>query len=658
MPPFDRFAAMRPRRLRQPSAPKTPEPFTDSQQPQPSSPPRPRFRIRRRAASQINAPTQQFLASVAAADVPIPSIEKPQIYDEDQDLDDTMLSVAYPPVPPHLDRIDVAVYDEHADHRGTFSPPKTPAPGLAPSLSPKQFPDWSIDAAFSSLESSPDYGSSRPSTARSTQTSASLFSRFSYTSEELSQCASPDSEHGDRFGPLLAPEDAGKTIRPVAPLRSAKLRRAPWTRAMTQHLWSTYLMYLQDPKVTPFRTGKSGIPPSGVCMRVAREAKRSWKGSRPTSRLDHKSGSSTPTAESAGRFIEWPHTCAATRGHLRELCKANSGGASRNLRLHSKSPTPLGKTANRAYNRRAASAAAAAAATPSVFSGSDMAVSLAVSTSESMQPHGPLARLTSSQREPIMETQIKEDTAMGGARETVLPPLRLGSPFAARSYGPSSSAALADGTSSFNISPESARRPSYTLGVRRELGSPVQLDQSRPGTQKRRSGQPTAEPRRTKRPSLGSDFWTAPSDGMEEQRPAPFHEYSSTDRGQRDNLFVPRTNLQELFEASQQAPQAAAAPPSTLTASHTVPARLGSPFSGSRASHSVPNRHSTSQSVDLGAASRPFATVHQGVEKPAKPSTGKTSLANRLAYIDERLKHFRPRDSTSDRRSQSPFERT
>lgn len=649
MPPLEPYRAARPRHLRQAAAaPKTPEPFAESQA-QPPSPARPKFRLRRRAtSSQLNAPTQQFLASVAAADVPVPSIEGPQVYDDDQD----MLSIAYPSIP-QLDRIDDVTF-EHPGPRRTFSPPKTPAPELAPSPSTKQFPDWSIDAAISSLESSPEYDSSRPSTARSSETSSSLCSRFSLASEDLSQCASPESDHCDRFGRFLSPEDAGRTVRSLmTATRSAKSRKAPWTRAMSQHLWSTYAMYLQDPKVTPFQVGKSGIPPPGVCMRVAREAKRSWKGSRPVAKSEIKSRSSTPTAEAAGPYIEWPHTCAATRGHLRELCKA-SGGPSRSLQNLSNSPASFGKSINRFWNRRSAPARS-----PTVFSASDMAMSLAICTSDSMQPQGPLARLTASQPEPSTEATPPRHQpifALGDTLDQPRPP--LGSPFVARSYGPSSSTGLEE---AFDVSPE-AQRQARTVGTLRGLRSPLRLDQSRSSMQKRRSRQSVLEPQRTKRPSLGSDFWIDPASNENAASSAPLIQFSSTDSNHHDSLFVPRANLQELFEASHPAPSPAAGssgfPPITgLTPSQTVPARLGSPFSAKAASHSFPNRHFSVSTINVDAVVRPFATVHQtggdGVNSAAS-SSNKTPLANRLAYIDERLKRFRRRDREG-RRSQSPF---
>ncbi|KAM4059751.1 hypothetical protein HRG_002623 [Hirsutella rhossiliensis] len=626
------------------SALKTPEPCVQDGQFQPLTPPPrpPRFRLKKRAVSHLSAPTQQFLASVAAADVPIPSIEEPQVFDD-------MLET---PVFPHTPRLNRIAFDEHPPTRGrTLSSPKTPAPRAVPSLSPKRFPDWSLGASLSSLESSPDCESSRPSTARSTQTTASLFSQFSLTSEDLSQCASPEGSQIDRFASLLPAEDADKTVKALA--RPATLRKAPWTRAMGKHLWSTYMMYLQDPKVTPFRIGKSGIPPSGVCLRVAREAKRSWKGSRSQARAENKSGSTTPTAETAAPYVEWPHTCAATRAHLRELCKANSGTATRNVQYLAHSPTPFGKTATRYRNRRSAPPRS-----PSVFSGSDMAMSLTVCTSDSMQPKGPLAQLAG----PLPEPTILESRPPGPAISVTdhsgeQQRARLGSPFlAAKSYGPSSTNALAD---SLGLVAE-PRRQSRTVGTRRSLGSPVRLAQSRSSTQKRRSRQPALEPRKSKRPSLGSDFWTDPSSSTTEAQAnpaAPFAEFSSTSSSLRDNLFVPRTNVQELFEASHPSASGAEAVAGPLRLSLAPPAvcppRLGSPFSAKSTSFSFPSRRSNTSSVmGFAAARRPFATVHQSSDAAA--GSARPPLANRLAYIDERLKDFRRREAQA-RRSHSPL---
>ncbi|RCI15675.1 hypothetical protein L249_3506 [Ophiocordyceps polyrhachis-furcata BCC 54312] len=620
-------------RPRGPVLMKTPEPATVAADEEAwTTPPTrpPRLRLKRRAVSHLTAPTQQFLASVAAADVPLPSIE-------------TAAAGA------HDDMLDVD------DQRGRpLESPRTPPSRTVPSLSPKRFPDWTIDTSLSSLESSPDFESSRPSTARSTQTSASLFSRFS---DHHSQCASPEENHVDRFGPLASAHDADKTIKAFA--RPATLRKAPWTRTMSKHLWSTYMMYLQDPKVTPFRIGRSGIPPSGVCLRVAREAKRSWKGSR--SSFAANSGSTTPRAEPPAPYVLWPHTCAATRAHLRELCKINNATTSRGgaAQYMAHSPTLYGKTATRFWNRRSAPPHSP----PNVFSGSDMAKSLVVCTAESMQLQGPLARLA-------MQPEETECPEVGGGANNNN---RLGSPFvAAKSYGPSSSGTLAD---CLGVTTKEPQRQSQTVGSgggRSSLGSPVRLKyNNRSSTQKRRSRQPTAEPRKSKRPILGSDFWTDPSSAEEEKSSTaavPFAEFCSTSSNVRDKLFVPRTNVQELFEASCASSSSSSLPEAMEPSSSSgrvdhqppppPPPRLGSPFQTKSTSFSFPSRRASAASVmGFAAARRPFATVHQSSEGGAVVAAAdsvRASLASRLAYIDGRLQDLR-REETPSRRSHSPF---
>lgn len=615
--------------LRSSQAPRTPEPMAEGES-IPPSPPRQRLRLKRRAAPHLQAPTQQFLASVAAADVPIPSIEEPHVLDEE------MIDTIYPTLSTYhdLDQMDLTA---HSLRGRVFSPPKTPAPGAVPSLSPKRYPDWSIDSSISDVESSPEYESSRPSTARSTQTSSSLFSRFSFNSEDFSQCISPEIEQHDFSGlGSLNPNNAtaSRTRQPVS-----RSRKAPWTNQMNQHLWFTYLTYLQDPKVTPFRAGKSGIPPAGVCSRVARVARRSWKGSKHQQTSAAKSGSITPTADSYGAFIQWPHTCAATRGQLRELCKLNATSTSRTRQFLAHSPTPFGHTSTATFNRRSNPARS-----PSVFSSSDMVMSLAVSTAASMQPQGPLAQLTRSNVDNIapMPAITLNDEAPPMVTPSTPPPVRhrLGSPFCAKSYGPSSSASLSAACDTALDS----HRQNQTLGHRRSLRSPMRTTESKPGTQKRSFGPAMLEPRKSKRPSLDSDLWTEPSPKATTQS-HPQGSMTSSD------LPGPRTNLQEIFEASaQRAPGSTMNDPNTGVASAGL-ARLGSPFAGEQMSHSFPRRVLSGSGIGLGALRRPFATVQQTMDRPATPP--RSSLATRLAYIDERLRDFRQRDR-SRRRSQSP----
>ncbi|KAI0829976.1 hypothetical protein F5Y06DRAFT_302005 [Hypoxylon sp. FL0890] len=582
--------------------PKTPEPSTPCAELQLPSPPRPRLKLKRRNVSHhLNAPTQQFLASVAAADVPIPSIEV-------EDPDSTQMEIY-----------------EHI-HMRTFSPPKTPALELAPPSEAK-YPDWSVGSEWScsDIESSPEYESSRPSTAFSTQTSTSLFSQFSHASED-GDCMSPELKDLE----VSKLKSHTKTDVP----NKERPRKAPWTKAMDAHLWSTYMLYLQDPRVTPIRLGRSRIPPSGVCLRVAREAKRSWKGSRSYLTADMKSGSNTPTAESSKPYIEWPHTCAATRAHLRELCRIKATASPGQYK--SPSPAPFSKAAHRRWNRKPVPATS-----PSVFSAHDMAFSLAVSTSETMKPEAPLAQLTSSGSEPFPQPMkdIARFTTPTGQELPCTEIPQLPSPVIAKSYGPSSSSSLAAGIS--------LPRQSNTLGARKLLKSPVRLTRSRSGTQKRRSVKSLDDLPR-KRPSLAAAFWkeSENSDNQEQNQNSEPHNHS-------DDVFAQKPQLRESVSRADDSRPFVVSDASSLTTS-VQPRRLGSPFSGAGSSYSFPNRLSTPINFNLTALRRPFATVQPTQERSETQPPARSSLASRLAYLDQRLRELRNRGGDR-RRSQSPL---
>ena len=505
-----------------------------------------------------------------------------------------------------------------------FSPPKTPSGDVAPTLSASEYPDWSVESCWSGsdAESSPEYESSRPSTAFSTQTSASsLYSRFSQASDD-DDCRCPNAS-----GPECDDSDSAVPAAPAT--RSRKPRRAPWTKAMSAHLWSTYMLYLQDPRVTPFRLGKSRIPPEGVCNRVAREAKRSWKGSNAVLPVNRDS---TPTAESSKPFIQWPHTCAATKAQLRELCRLKANLQPGSAMYTSRSPTPFQVAAHRRRNRKHTPARS-----PAVFSAQDMAMSLTLSTSETMQPHGPLAQLTCSLPEPESMSTPVAASAEVASEQVADNRRRLGSPFFAHSYGPSSSTPLAGNAE--------ARR--HTIGARKLLKSPVRLTRSRSGTQKRRSVKPLDDqPRR--RPSLSAALWGFPPTEPE-NRAGNKNQFSSTASAENDSMFIPRsTAMPDPF-----APAESSSSTSSLSVPVAAPqvARLGSPFG---ASHSFPNRLGQPLGFNLTAIRRGFATVQQPSESNPPSTPSRSSLASRLAYIDQRLKDFRSRNNIP-RRSQSPW---
>lgn len=504
------------------------------------------------------------------------------------------------------------------------------------------------DAYCSSIESTPDCESSRPSTAVSTQTSASIFSRYSVTSDDL-QCIGVDAVDADAETDAVA-KSADEESGLEAIKTRGKARRAHWTRHMSEHLWLTYIAYIEDPKVTPIRFSKSGIPPHGVCARVARQAKKTWRG---TNKLHTKhdlgaaakSGSATPTAEAPATFMEWPHTDAAARGHLRALCKLRAtSSTTRATQYTTHTPTPFGRAAARLRMRRS---------TPTPFSSKELCMSLALSTCDSMQPSGPLAQLTQATPEPMCERAPAEEAPCSGLDVPTIGRRRLESPFTARSYGPSSTDALG---AALALGPQ---RQTHTMGAQRVLQSPARLTRSRSNTQKRRSRQSSMEPRRTKRPSLGSDLWVRPTTPPGPVPAAstsakPHAEFSSSSNSHADELFVPRTNLLEMFATSPSTsrgldygrPLAQA-----LGGVNAQPARLGSPFS-SNTSFSFPNRLIKGEPLSLGSTIRPFATAQRQNDSAPAPTT--RDLDGRMAYLDQRLRELRQRD-TSRRRSESPF---
>ncbi|CAN8099220.1 unnamed protein product [Discula destructiva] len=601
----------------------TPEPFLDGECQTPSTP-RPRFKLKRRHVSEHRAaPTQHFLASVAAADVPIPSIEEPVIADFDSDV-----------LPPWRNETMEEEQDNDSLHvlfsrQRPATPPKTPAAEDPPSLTPSRYPDWNIDW-MSNCESSPE-PESQHSTARSTRTSRSSFSQLSscFSDEEIQY--SPEIGTSEKFFSFTRAESQSDGLHVECGMSKAP-RKAPWTRAMAAHLWATYNMYLTDPRVTPFQIGKSGLPPEGVCKRVAREAARSWKGakavSKPAGASDAKSGSSTPTAESSGAFMQWPHTGAATRAHLRTLCKQRARGPDAGrLRFSyfSRSPTPFTDSTARWVRRSTPGSAVPP------FETHDMVTSLAISTSEAMNPEGPLAQLATSAPQSPADFSGGAENRCEATVETQPSSQehrRLGSPISAKSYGPSSSFSLTD---VFGLTADAAERQIRTVGPQRRLKSPVRLGPSL--IQKRKTRQ-AHEAR--KRPSLSTDIWLDPiSAGHNAHQLA--HKKSFSLSSGDDDIFAscsqPHVLVDDVHVSSHQQHAAAL----------DVPQRLGSPFMASTSSLSVPNRFSRPIDFESSDFGRRFTTVHPALgSRTNEPAS--INLASRLAYLDQRLKDFNAPD--------------
>ncbi|PSS03683.1 hypothetical protein BD289DRAFT_478502 [Coniella lustricola] len=615
------------------ATPKTPEPVGERECQTPCTP-RPRLRLRRRQDAQhLAAPTQQFLASVAAADIPIPSIEEPAIADFETE--------AFPLWSDFEQHVDEQTDSRLAAPFGgprLSTPPKTPLHIDLPSLTPSRYPSWTVDW-MSSCESSPE-PTSRPSTSRSTRTSSSSFSQLSCFSDEDLQFSPSISATEDFLCFDLEEPDTPSTPGEF----SRHSRKAPWTKAMSAHLWATYNMYLSDPRVTPFQIGKSGIPPEGVCKRVAREAARSWKGSkavaRPASAIDVKSGNSTPTVEASGAFIEWPHTAAATRAQLRVLCKQKArgvdGGKMRFSYL-SRSPTPFSDDLVGRWARRQT-----AGSHTSTFDTRNLATSLAVTTSDAMNPQGPLAQLTDATPvEPVAARQNLEQLLRSSADAGPSFEDRrcLGSILNAKSYGPSASALLGD---AYGVSSDTPQRQVRTVsGARPQLQSPVHI--SRSSTQQKRKTGQTHET--CKRPSLSSDLWLDPS-SISRNAHVLAHKKSFSLSSGEDSLFASRLQPQLFIDTASVANRQPAVP---MAVPMALPQRLGSPLSISGSSFSVPNRTSQPSFLDSSIFGRPFSTIHHSTaSQPTEPA--RINLAARLAYIDRRLKDF-----NSPERSEPPW---
>ncbi|RKF58536.1 hypothetical protein OnM2_067040 [Erysiphe neolycopersici] len=446
----------------------TPEPLSSTEL-YPPSPPRQRLKVRRRIASKLLAPTKQFLASVEAADIPLPTIEYTKPSGNLYQFDETN-----------------EYETESFISRRRVSTPKTPA--LVPSFKKIELrPDWYKDEIQKDCLA-------RPCSSYSTSSDVSNESSYSngqsgFISEDGS-CTSPDSECLDPFhySSLKVNEyesiqqmksEESTVIKLNSNIRKKAHNSAPWSKAQITHLWATYILYLQDPTVTPFRIGASRIPPEGVCHRVAREARRSWKGpssvysrsSLMQSNSESESESNTLIEKNPKTYIQWPHSSSATRNKLRSICRHRDPSALYRFHkyLQSRSPTPFSKSTPCRVSQNLASDTH-----EGCLNIQDISISLSLSTSESMRPDGILAGLaqddTRKNNQPsnlfMPRRHSEARTNLHGVG------YRLGSPFS-RTYGPSSS----------------RMNEQMTLPFSRNLGSPLQFSKVRSlnGIQRRRA---------------------------------------------------------------------------------------------------------------------------------------------------------------------------
>ncbi|KAI7008592.1 hypothetical protein KC355_g6860 [Hortaea werneckii] len=383
--------------------------YTDGQLPQtpiqqeepqapvnPPPPPRPNtFKVRRRRTTMPDFQDQE--QEPASSDTIIPTIEMSEAASE---ISSPVMQPSpsshglLAPLPPSIQRL--------------VTPPKTPASrtGFAPSIeSPTD--EWAmINDSRDALRPAFDRAGSIASSFSDSSVSSCGSSDFS--APHHGSCMSPGSEGTDPFmdddlsraneRPVISPRAHGDS--PVAK-RVKTNQHIKWTPAMDEHLWMTYMQYITDPRVTPFKMLPGTCPPLGLCSRVASKARRTWSSYRASSpgvetnqMTDHVSREGTPDTirpeAKESKQPQWPRSDAATRKRLRTLCKKKPSLSAHYQRLlRTRSPSPFHSSSTMGTNSDAAPPA------PSAFSSGDMKTSLVTSTAPSMQPDGPLAQLSS-----------------------------------------------------------------------------------------------------------------------------------------------------------------------------------------------------------------------------------------------------------------------
>ena len=449
--------------------PKTPE--RELAAPKPASPQA--YRIKRRTRPKLTSadPGDQLNLLHASQDVPLPTIEAPEVIEHIRPI---LQQRATEPAQGSLAPAPV---------REAMTPPRTPT---------AQF-DLFHNGWNSIDQHTIGESISRPMSACSISSDSSDSSNVSSASlvSQGGSCTSPESDEPNPFSltsfkkAKAKGEPAAASGDPMVVQKEVpKKKRVYWSPEMDKHLWSTYLLYLRDPTVTPFKAVPGSTPPLGVCRRVSREAKRTWRKSRvivskpsetpatptaqgadeastkikqadsPDTIKPDRSGSSTPTASVIPKISTWPKSGASTRRRLRELSKRKASIAPYYQRLlETRSPSPFASSArSESRSSRLPSPFNARKRTP--FGTRDIQISLATSTAASMQLDGPLARLARSSfnggssdewfNDPI-EPSVPSSTGtfdqglgIGGLDvEPELP--RLGSPFTFHTWGPSRS---------------------------------------------------------------------------------------------------------------------------------------------------------------------------------------------------------------------------
>ena len=631
--------------------PKTPE--REIVIPVPQSPrPSNAYQFKRRSRPGVKAIFQDQKDSISSSDIPVPTIETP---------------TAVEPIRP-------VVQQRATEPAEGYLAPFATRPFITLPRTPILQQRHLALADGWNASVSQDLGDSitRPMSTCSLLSDSSDDSNGSMTSYPAGDgsCTSPESDAPDPFKFASIKKSKAKKWATLARNDesiqsglSTKQVKMKWTPEMDKHLWSVYHVYLQDPTVTPFKMLPGTAPPLGVCHRVAREARRSWRGTKTSSRkpsatitppnvddrvktaatVGHRScspdtirgtrsGSNTPTWSATAKAPLWPKSSSSTRRRLRHLCKKKPTIAPHYQRLlQSRSPSPF-SSSSRPQSRsqsRLSEVSSSFEMQPSSFNTREIQLSLTTSTAASMQPQGPLAQLgsehaTASQprqewfNEPPVPwaspTAIPSDVIdadVGGTEAPTPAPPLLGSPFGYHTWGPSRSRQrIRPCTSRIQSSDASTLGPS--------LRSPVRFSDTFPypgvqtGVQKRRARYPLEDELSpggsSMQQSLLDSLLDSPAEGRHRRvRSRGFSLGDVNSPNPLESLFTPPQSRDGMASG----PDATAMNPITSSAAPQTPTRtirrLGSPF------HLVPVTPSRGSSRHLATMSlgghEPFTSI-------------------------------------------------
>ena len=606
--------------------PKTPEQETLEQETPALVPRSPQaYRIKRRSRPSISSITYiRRPEDFASNDIPVPTIETPELVETSRPL-----------------------FQQHHTEpaEGFLAPMPTRRYMTAPRTPSAQRSPFLHDAWGPSNTKTPGESISRPLSACSLLSDSSDDSSDSLSSYPSmgGSCTSPESDAPDPFVLPSVHKGHGKEERRQTPRLVMKVQvpkiQVRWTSDMDRHLWGAYLVYLQDPTVTPFKMLPGVAPPLGVCHRVAREARRSWRGARiapckssgggsPDTIKASRSGSNTPTGLITAKPSSWPKSGAATRRRLRELCKKKPTIAPHYQRLlQARSPSPESSSSCSEPSSLIGSSPFRPQAHDSAFKTRDIQLSLTTSTATSMQPDGPLARLASHNaagppadrdwfNDPIVPwaspTTIPSDIGLGvGCIDESMETPQLGSPFGYHTWGPSRSRQ--------HTRPTTSRAQSDAVAVNGpSLRSPVRLHDTfpYPSALKRRAQHQLEDELSpggsNMRKNPLEDLFGGPAESRHRRvRSRGFSLGDVNSNGGRlESLFTPPSTYDEMSspEFTAVAFNSGTAEPPSI--SNTV-RRLGSPFAGvsSRPPRRSP-RHMASASLSAYNPSN-FSSIDQ-----------------------------------------------